>query len=78
MVGLVGFECAAAHLRPTACRRGDRSLLGELIQKISAFAGLEKALASDRFSTGWEFLVMNQHPRSAVFRGQRLATVVLL
>ncbi len=25
VVGLVGFECASAHLRPTACRRGDRS-----------------------------------------------------
>ena len=28
VVGLVGFECAAAHLRPTACRRGDRSTRG--------------------------------------------------
>ena len=53
------------------------ALLGELIQKVPAFAGLEEALAPDRFSPGWKFLVMNQLPWSAVFRGQRLAAIVL-
>ena len=53
-------------------------LRGELIQKVPALAGLEEALAPDRFSPGWKFLVMNQLPWSAVPRGQRLAAVVLL
>jgi hypothetical protein len=77
VVGLVGLNAPQriCDARPVAAAT---ALLGELIQKISAFAGLEEALAPDGFSAGREFLVMNQLPWSAVFRGQRLAAVVLL
>jgi hypothetical protein len=42
------------------------ALFGELIQKVTTFAGLEETLAPEGFRAGWEFLVMDQFPWNTV------------